>query len=766
MIDTLVARTTKLASQSHSRRRLATRSLLLQRQSFNIITRTSSSFTLFDSLSNSYKSVPLSITPNNQSLESKIHNSDAININSDNDMKDKDPPPRRPKGLAWYTCGPTVYDSAHLGHARTYVSLDILQRSLLHLHKLQSQSTPMPHHIDNASSNANDNARTKVNNNNIADNNANHDHIPPPPIFIMNITDVDDKILARSKERNVPALELAQTYEREFWQDMQALNVMRPTIITRVTDHVESSIIPYIEKIEKSGIAYRLDDGVYFDVTKFEEKSGSGRTNRYGKMAPGRDETLFSWNNDENSSDEGNERRNRKKDPRDFVLWKKKKDADEELTWDSPFGVGRPGWHIECSAMIDSTMQLDSLRDRYRIYVHAGGVDLKFPHHTNEIAQAEAYMLATNEEKGVGSVNTEEEWIPHWIHTGHLHIDGLKMSKSLKNFITIRDVLKTNKEEALSSTLDSPADDFRLWCLGLSGSYRGPATYSKSRLEEARVTRIKILRFLVDGEQWVKGIKSNNEIITSTWCSEENDLIEESTHCHGACHKALLGLSGRDDIRSFDFDGAAYLSAMIDLSEAGSKYISGIQSSSRTPPIYAVMQALTMIRECLSIVGFSDNTARAGLIEKSNETILGGNEALVEELVEFRNTIRNASLAEVKEGGSGNSTEFAKNLLHLCDNVRDESLPAIGLEIYDGNVFPKWRFAVPRHKSTKAVKPVQEVKTDVKITMSNFFQKGRYANEFSAFDEENFPTENADGTEISKRMIKKLRKKRSSYFKN
>jgi cysteinyl-tRNA synthetase len=740
---------------------------LLQRKSFssnnnssniNSNTRSASGLTLFNSLSNSYKSVPLTISSRN-------HNDQGQDL----ELKSKSAPPAAaddlklstPKGLAWYTCGPTVYDSAHLGHARTYVSLDIIQRCLLHMHKLQLQLQQQSQQQDQQS----------------------QSQAPsPPPIFIMNITDVDDKILARAKERNVPALELAQTYEREFWQDMQSLNVMRPTIITRVTDHVECSIIPYIDKIEKGGMAYRLDDGVYFDVAKFEEKSGarsSRSINKYGKLAPGRDDTIFSWNDETNNelNVNSNERRNRKKDPRDFVLWKNKQNENEELAWDSPFGVGRPGWHIECSAMIDATMQSDALKDNYRMYVHAGGVDLKFPHHTNEIAQAEAYMLATREGDGDGgAVKMEEEWIPHWVHTGHLHIDGLKMSKSLKNFITIRDVLKTNAEDVsnghgqATSSLDCPADDFRLWCLGLSGSYRGPATYSKSRLEEARVTRQKILRFLVDGEQWLNGIKSNNETSTSSWCAEENNMMEASTRCQAECQRALLGLSSvQDENKNFDLDGAAYLGAIVDLSEAGNKYISGMQSSGRFPPIYAVEQSLDSLRDCLSIVGFSDQTTRAGLAEKSNDNILGGNEALTEELVEFRSTIRALALSEIKGEGSGKGKRLAKDVLSLCDTLRDETLPTIGLEIYDRDIFPKWRFAMPRSaKSDSDVvkESFQQTlpKNDVEVTISNFFQTGRYTNEFSASDEEGFPTHNADGAELSKRLIGKLTKKRAAFF--
>ena len=228
----------------------------------------------------------------------------------------------RSKGFASYTCGPTVYDSAHLGHARTYVSLDILNRLILEF-----------------------------------------DHRSLRPIFIMNITDVDDKIIARATEMNEDPLDLARRYEKEFFEDMDALNIMRPTVVTRVSDHVESSIIPYIMKIMENGVAYIMSDddestdiqegSVYFDVGAFERASGL-TNNRYGKLAAAA--TVMSPS--EHSGDQSS-RVDRKRDPRDFVLWKEKKPTDS-LEWNSPWGPGRPGWHIECSAMIEETMKLVS----------------------------------------------------------------------------------------------------------------------------------------------------------------------------------------------------------------------------------------------------------------------------------------------------------------------------------------------------------------------------------------------------------------------
>jgi cysteinyl-tRNA synthetase len=234
-----------------------------------------------------------------------------------------------------------------------------------------------------------------------------------PPLFVMNITDIDDKILAAAKGGDESPLALARRFEVEFWKDLDALHCLRPHVVTRVSEHVDSDVVPYIQKLCDSGMAYESDDGVYFDLRAYDEKLG--KVTKYGKLAPPSAAIdFFSLDSDTSLI--------KKKDPRDFVLWKKRKD-EEDLFWESPWGQGRPGWHIECSAMIESVSV--AFEDTHDFQFHAGGVDLKFPHHANEIAQSEAYH-------GDELLSRPREWIPHWVHTGHLHIDGLKMSKSLK----------------------------------------------------------------------------------------------------------------------------------------------------------------------------------------------------------------------------------------------------------------------------------------------------------------------------------------------
>lgn len=272
--------------------------------------------------------------------------------------------------LTWYSCGPTVYDKAHLGHARTYICTDIIRRII-------------------------------------------EDYFKIPINFALGITDIDDKIIekARSlqlqkncnhnKVSNETILELTRDLEKDFFRDMTLLNVRKPTAVLRVTEHI-NEIISYTEKIIANGNAYVTNDGnVYFNVGKCADEYG------YGKLGP---IPPVADNDEEVSINSGSGKLHQ----RDFALWKrnKSKERNDEPSWASPWGQGRPGWHIECSAMTHSYFgnTLD---------LHSGGVDLKFPHHTNEIAQCEAH-------------NCSSGWVRFWLHTGHLYIEGRKMSKSLK----------------------------------------------------------------------------------------------------------------------------------------------------------------------------------------------------------------------------------------------------------------------------------------------------------------------------------------------
>ena len=232
--------------------------------------------------------------------------------------------------------------------------------------------------------------------------------------LVMNITDIDDKIIRKAIEQKVDFKEISLKYETEFLEDMRRLNVALPDSITRVSEFVHE-IVAFIETIINNGYAYESNGSVYFDVKKYSAEPN----HTYAKLEP------TSVNSKEKMAEgEGvltNAETTEKRDAADFALWKKSKEGEPK--WPSPWGEGRPGWHIECSAMAASIFK------KYPIDIHTGGVDLRFPHHDNEIAQSEAYYKCDN-------------WINNFWHTGHLHIQGKKMSKSLKNFLTIKQILE------------------------------------------------------------------------------------------------------------------------------------------------------------------------------------------------------------------------------------------------------------------------------------------------------------------------------------
>ena len=270
--------------------------------------------------------------------------------------------PITPGKVSMYNCGPTVYDYAHIGNFRTFILADTLRRMFEY----------------------NGYGVTQV----------------------MNITDVDDKTIHRSRSEHATLRELTGKYEELFFQDLNSLNILPPKKTPRATESI-ADMIAIIEKLLEKGIAYKTTDGIYFDISKSEE---------YGALAR---LSLVNTTKERIANDEYD-----KENPRDFSLWKFHTPEDGDVSYDAPFGKGRPGWHIECSAM--SMKELG-----YTLDVHIGGQDLIFPHHTNEIAQSEAVT-------GKHFVNT-------WVHGGFITIDGQKMSKSLGNIFT----LETLKEKGI-----------------------------------------------------------------------------------------------------------------------------------------------------------------------------------------------------------------------------------------------------------------------------------------------------------------------------
>nr|XP_010928295.1 cysteine--tRNA ligase, chloroplastic/mitochondrial isoform X1 [Elaeis guineensis] len=310
---------------------------------------------------------------------------------------------RVPGKVGMYVCGVTAYDLSHIGHARVYVTFDVLYRYLQYL-------------------------KYEV-------------------CYVRNFTDVDDKIIIRANELREDPLTLSSRYCDEFITDMASLQCLPPTVQPRVSDHM-NQIIDMIKKIIDNGCAYRIDGDVYFSVDKFPA---------YGRLSGRKLE--------DNRAGERVAVDSRKKNPADFALWKSAKAG--EPYWESPWGPGRPGWHIECSAM--SAAYLGHSFD-----IHGGGMDLVFPHHENEIAQSCAACSNSN--------------ISYWIHNGFVTVDEEKMSKSLKNFFTIREVIELYHPLAL-----------RLFLIGTH--YRSPINYSRVHLDAASDRLFYIYQTLCDCEE-------------------------------------------------------------------------------------------------------------------------------------------------------------------------------------------------------------------------------------------------------------------------
>ena len=271
--------------------------------------------------------------------------------------------------------------------------------------------------------------------------------------YIRNITDVDDNIIDRSKKLNIEALDLTSKYIDSMQHDFNSLGMIDPDQEPKATENIPS-IIKLIEKLIEKNHAYAGKSDVYFSTDSFAEYGRLSRRNTEEMLAGAR------VNIDEE-----------KRNPADFVLWKK---ADQGLAWDSPWGKGRPGWHIECSAM-----SMDALGESFDI--HGGGMDLKFPHHENEIAQSKC--------------STGKDFATYWMHTGSLRIDQEKMSKSLDNFITIKDALKSFSSEVLRYFL-------------ISSHYRSPMNYSIDGLTEAQASLDRLYTALKDCEIQVDEVEN------------------------------------------------------------------------------------------------------------------------------------------------------------------------------------------------------------------------------------------------------------------
>ncbi|MBR0404235.1 MAG: cysteine--tRNA ligase [Eggerthellaceae bacterium] len=330
-----------------------------------------------------------------------------------------------------YVCGPTVYNYIHIGNARTFMSFDMIRR-YLEWRKFDV-------------------------------------------IFVQNVTDVDDKIINKANEEGRTAAEVAEQYTAAFIEDMHAVNVKDPTVRPNATEEIDT-MIALVQKLIDTEHAYTTEDGdVYFSVRSFHS---------YGSLSGRNIDEMEAGHRDLRT--EGIE--DRKNDPLDFALWKAAKPG--EPAWESPWGMGRPGWHIECSCMSKKYLGLP-------FDIHGGGADLIFPHHENERAQSEAA-------EGVTFAN-------HWMHGGMLQINGEKMSKSLNNFFLLRDILET-------------VDPAVLRFLMLQTHYRSPLDFSDERVDEAGVGLERVLNAVKSLDWAIDNAQGTDSVLDA---AQVNELVRE-----------------------------------------------------------------------------------------------------------------------------------------------------------------------------------------------------------------------------------------------
>lgn len=691
--------------------------------------------------------------------------------------------------VTWYSCGPTVYDASHMGHARNYVSIDINRRIL-------------------------------------------EDYFGYNVVFVQNVTDIDDKIIVRArqsylfeefvsansivtdaiirkvedglwqyvkanfkqefstieqyekwfnsldieKEKSanpkfgmhasacancikalkgvadeefyslvkdiiIPVLDeesgssindpeifkkLPAFWERKFDQDMASLNVLPPTITTRVSEYVPE-IIEFVQKIIDNGYAYPTSDGsVYFDTLKFDKSENHD----YAKCQP--------WNkgqldliNDAEGSLSNFTSSNGKKSPNDFALWKASKPGEPE--WQSPWGKGRPGWHIECSVMASDIH--GSCMD-----IHSGGIDLAFPHHDNELAQSEACF-------------DNHQWVNYFLHTGHLHIEGQKMSKSLKNFITIGEALEKYSVRQLRLAFGSV-------------QWNNQLDFKESFMNEVKSFEQGLNNFFRN----VRALKQNYEhdldngvFISKKLSSLEKRLYEDLDESEDKVYAAFC-----DNLST-----PIALKSLGDLVTKANTYIASSGGEVRIEPLLAVARYITRI---LAIVGFPSRHDGLGWLDESSSRgeTLGSKEDMlmpyVKCLSNFRDEVRRLAISK------SDSSEFLK----LTDKIRDDDLLKLNVAIDDKNgqsslikfltseekdeILKLNEEKIMRQKEKEAKKLAQaklkeakeaERKEKAKTAPQDLF---RDPNLYSEWDENGVPLKDRDGNEITKSMTKKLKK--------
>lgn len=754
--------------------------------------------------------------------------------------------PMRARHVKWYTCGPTVYDSSHIGHARTYLSLDIMRRIMsdyLHYNVLfqinttdiddkiilrarqnellrrleadasvdyvalaalvkealieaktnsENKKKQIQTAIDDASNSGNTRARIEqeglltaheykrknldvdeVNILNAINDNGNNDD-DTATIAAANEDDDDDNTQQQqSLRRRANLFDLAKTvlaekldrekghlitdhdvfnshsryYEDEFMSDMDALGIRRPDVLTRVTEYIPQ-IIAFISKIISKHMAYVSNGSVYLSLDAFRDAGHNYRKCKPagGGGGAGGGEAATTTSTSTTSAAEMAEGEGalssptvsgEKRNPNDFALWKSSKAG--EPAWESPFGPGRPGWHIECSVVAGDILGMN-------IDIHSGGEDLKFPHHDNELAQSEACF-------GCG------QWVNYFTHTGHLHIEGLKMSKSLKNFITIRQALE-----------HSTARQLRI--MFLLQAWDQPMSYSDQTLDDARSKEMTFRSYFREVEALVRTNYLQSQV---GWRMGDLDhKLADSYLCtRQTVHESLLD----------NFNTKDAMLALLKIINEANAYLRtpGVLPSTLTLQSIAVY--VTQILKVFGVVTGSDdfgfgNSSGGGESSNDKDVVDGtGSESYISAMVTFRESVRNAALEAAKSGGGTGDAQTAaiQSILQICDGLRDDVLPTLGVRLEDRPTGTMWNLEDPAimlremaEKSTKEkeiqinkiekqliarIKELEKVKSSM-IKPEDLFR----TDEYREWDDDGTPITLTNGDAVSGGQVKKKKK--------
>jgi len=680
--------------------------------------------------------------------------------------------PQSGRKVLWYSCGPTVYDASHMGHARSYITFDILRRVMMNYFNYDVYYVMNITDIDDKIINRA--RRNHLFSNYINENKASKEVLADIELalqpfneklkkakdedklkmlgkIISNVKSKEEKLKNSLEKEEMDSenikkellevakdpisewldklhgaeitdhnifWELTRYWENEYHEDMNALNVLPCDVLTRVSQYVPE-VVSYIQKIIDNGFAYESNGSVYFDTMKF----ASSTKHEYAKLVPeavGDLDALAEGEGDLSQPTSGE-----KKSDRDFALWKASKPG--EPFWDSPWGEGRPGWHIECSVMASDVLGSS-------IDIHTGGVDLKFPHHDNELAQAEAHYGC-------------DQWIHYFLHAGHLTIEGCKMSKSLKNFITIKEALQKNTCRQIRFAF-------------LLHAWNSTLDLSVNVLKEAEQTEKLFNDFFLNVKDILRKPESTS-VSAHNYRQAEKDLQDKFFEKKSQIHKALC-----DSI-----DTATALQHMQSLVKLANVYI-GSKKKEGVTANHSVLHGIAKyLTRLLKIFGANDGKQEIGFPVSG----IGGSEnqedivmPYISLLAKYRSEVR----AIAKE-------EKSYKILDLCDKLRDDHLIELGVRLEDvegseesvvklvgkeillkekQQKLEEQELKRKQKEEAKRKKAEEKAQKDAKAKMPPSEMFKHEIDKYSKFDDQGIPTHDASGKELSASQLKKLKK--------